>query len=196
MRFDSNNISLFVLTASLQLLQPWEVVTSFSPSHQPMMQSSSMSTPTTMVRGVQRRSSFLHMVNGDDTGDDDETASSNEQAGEESAAMKWAREQKEQLEQDQQQAQQSEETSSSSSSSSPTKTASKPKKRFAVVGGGWGGWGAAKALCESELGTNSDDFDIEVTLLDALPDPTGITPYLSKSGKPGTYFTFASSSKN
>ena len=54
-----------------------------------------------------------------------------------------------------------------------------PKKKIAVVGGGWGGWGAAKALCQSRE-------DIEVTLLDALPDPTGLTPYLSKTGKPGT----------
>lgn len=45
----------------------------------------------------------------------------------------------------------------------------------AVVGGGWGGWGAAKALCEAGC---------RVTLLDALPDPTGATPYLSSSGKP------------
>ena len=50
------------------------------------------------------------------------------------------------------------------------------KKRFAVIGGGWGGGGAAKVLCESA--------DVEVILLDALPDPTGKTPYLSKSGKP------------
>ena len=42
------------------------------------------------------------------------------------------------------------------------------KKKFAIVGGGWGGWGAAKALCQS-------DEDVEVTLLDALPDPTGMT---------------------
>lgn len=33
------------------------------------------------------------------------------------------------------------------------------------------------AICESKE-------DVEVTLLDALPDPTGATPYLSKSGKP------------
>ena len=52
------------------------------------------------------------------------------------------------------------------------------KKKFAVVGGGWGGWGAAKALCEAD--------DVEVILIDALPDPTGKTPYLSKTGKPGT----------
>lgn len=51
------------------------------------------------------------------------------------------------------------------------------KKRYVVVGAGWGGWGAAKALCESGI-------DAEVTLIDALPDPTGATPYLSKSGKP------------
>jgi NADPH-dependent 2,4-dienoyl-CoA reductase/sulfur reductase-like enzyme len=52
------------------------------------------------------------------------------------------------------------------------------KKRFAVVGGGWGGWGAAKALCEAQE-------DVEVTLFDALPDPTGATPFLSKTGKAG-----------
>lgn len=41
------------------------------------------------------------------------------------------------------------------------------RKRFLVIGGGWGGWGAAKALCESGI-------DADVTLLDALPDPTGV----------------------
>lgn len=79
-------------------------------------------------------------------------------------------------------------------------------KKIAIVGGGWGGWGAAKgsssfarkiasehsrrvirspknffcsllAICESKA-------NVEVTLLDALPDPTGATPFLSKSGKP------------
>ena len=69
-----------------------------------------------------------------------------------SAAVDWAKEQKKEL-------------------------STKTKKKFAVVGGGWGGWGAAKALCQSEE-------DIEVTLLDALPDPTGKTPFLSKTGKP------------
>jgi uncharacterized protein with NAD-binding domain and iron-sulfur cluster len=58
------------------------------------------------------------------------------------------------------------------------KSLEKPaRKKFAVVGGGWGGWGAAKALCESGV-------DAEVILLDALPDPTGATPFLSKTGKP------------
>lgn len=47
--------------------------------------------------------------------------------------------------------------------------------RVAVVGGGWGGWGAAKALVEAGC---------EVVLLDALPDPTGATPYLTPTGKP------------
>jgi len=55
----------------------------------------------------------------------------------------------------------------------------KNKKKFVIVGGGWGGWGAAKALCQS---TSSDDM--EVILVDALPDPTGQTPYLSSTGKP------------
>merc|ERR1719453_1860778 len=45
----------------------------------------------------------------------------------------------------------------------------------AVVGAGWGGWGAAKALLANGC---------RVTLLDALPDPTGKTPYLTPTGKP------------
>jgi len=53
-----------------------------------------------------------------------------------------------------------------------------PKRKYVVVGGGWGGWGAAQALCENK------SIDCEVTLLDALPDPTGAMPYLSANGKP------------
>lgn len=51
------------------------------------------------------------------------------------------------------------------------------KNKYVVVGAGWGGWGAAKALCQS-------GSDAEVIILDALPDPTGSTPYLSATGKP------------
>lgn len=60
------------------------------------------------------------------------------------------------------------------------KTQAEPKeepKRIAIIGGGWGGWGAAKAICQAKE-------NVEVILLDALPDPTGATPYLSKTGKP------------
>lgn len=44
-----------------------------------------------------------------------------------------------------------------------------------VVGAGWGGWGAAKALHENGC---------RVTMLDGMPDPTGATPFLTPSGKP------------
>ena len=55
-------------------------------------------------------------------------------------------------------------------------TMAEPKvPHVAVIGAGWGGWGAAKALVENGC---------KVTLLDALPDPTGATPYLTPSGKP------------
>lgn len=49
------------------------------------------------------------------------------------------------------------------------------RPHVAVVGGGWAGWGAAKALAEA---------GVQVTLLDALPDPTGKQPYLTGTGKP------------
>jgi len=52
-----------------------------------------------------------------------------------------------------------------------------PSKKYVIIGGGWGGWGAAKALCEAGL-------PADITLIDALPDPTGATPYLSATGKP------------
>jgi NADPH-dependent 2,4-dienoyl-CoA reductase/sulfur reductase-like enzyme len=48
----------------------------------------------------------------------------------------------------------------------PTTTVLQAKK-YVVIGGGWGGWGAAKALCEND--------DVDVTLIDALPDPTGVS---------------------
>jgi len=49
------------------------------------------------------------------------------------------------------------------------------KPRVVVVGAGWGGWAAAKALCENGC---------DVTLLDGLPDPSGEKPYLTPTGKP------------
>jgi len=54
------------------------------------------------------------------------------------------------------------------------------KPRVAVVGAGWGGFGAAKALCEAGC---------DVTLLDGIPDPTGATPSLTPTGKPFEYGT-------
>ena len=47
--------------------------------------------------------------------------------------------------------------------------------QVAVVGAGWGGWAAAKALCENGC---------DVTLLDTLKDPTGAEPMLTPTGKP------------
>ena len=44
-----------------------------------------------------------------------------------------------------------------------------------VVGAGWAGWGAAKALCEA---------GIRVTLIDGMADPTGSEPITTRSGKP------------
>ena len=49
------------------------------------------------------------------------------------------------------------------------------KPKVAVIGAGWGGWAAAKALCENGC---------DVTLLDTLPDPTGSKPMLTPTGKP------------
>ncbi|GKY93314.1 hypothetical protein MPSEU_000299000 [Mayamaea pseudoterrestris] len=74
----------------------------------------------------------------------------------ESQAMKWSREESSRVE--------------------PANAINK-RKKYVVIGAGWAGWGAAKALCESGI-------DADVTILDALPDPTGKTPYLSKTGKP------------
>ena len=44
-----------------------------------------------------------------------------------------------------------------------------------VIGAGWAGWGATKALCEA---------GVRVTLIDGIADPTGRTPLTTKSGKP------------
>jgi len=52
----------------------------------------------------------------------------------------------------------------------------KKKKKIVVVGAGWAGWGAAKAVAESETAV--------VVLLDGVPDPTGRTGTRATSGKP------------
>ena len=65
-------------------------------------------------------------------------------------------------------------------------------KKYVIIGGGWAGWGAAKALCEGLPYTipPTEPTDIgnyqyaNITLIDALPDPTGATPYISTTGKP------------
>jgi uncharacterized protein with NAD-binding domain and iron-sulfur cluster len=44
-----------------------------------------------------------------------------------------------------------------------------------VVGAGWAGWGAAKALCEA---------GVRVTLIDGMADPSGCEPVSTRSGKP------------
>ena len=95
--------------------------------------------------------------------DDSETTSSG------SAAMDWQTQQKREAEEKTEE--------SSSSEAKEEEEAPQPKKKIAIIGGGWGGWGAAKAICQAKE-------DVEVILLDALPDPTGATPFLSKTGKP------------
>jgi uncharacterized protein with NAD-binding domain and iron-sulfur cluster len=105
---------------------------------------------TTRISSHAHRAVHIDLSMGDAMSDDVDGASFK------SAALDWAEKQKAEL-------------------------VSKPqRKKFVVVGGGWGGWGAAKAICESGI-------DADVTLLDALPDPTGATPYLSKTGKPGMH---------
>ena len=51
----------------------------------------------------------------------------------------------------------------------------KAQSHVVVVGAGWAGWGAAKALCEA---------GVRVTLIDGMPDPTGSEPVPTASGKP------------
>ena len=55
------------------------------------------------------------------------------------------------------------------------KVASADGSHVIVIGAGWAGWGAAKALCES---------GVRVTLVDGMSDPTGRTPMSTASGKP------------
>ncbi|KAJ1472272.1 hypothetical protein T484DRAFT_3444345 [Baffinella frigidus] len=56
-----------------------------------------------------------------------------------------------------------------------TRMQAETKPRVVVIGAGWGGWAAAKALCENGCA---------VTLLDGVPDPSGTRPMLTPTGKP------------
>jgi uncharacterized protein with NAD-binding domain and iron-sulfur cluster len=49
------------------------------------------------------------------------------------------------------------------------------RSHVVVIGAGWAGWGAAKALCQAGS---------RVTLVDGIPDPTDSQPITTKSGKP------------
>ena len=51
----------------------------------------------------------------------------------------------------------------------------KAQSHVVVVGAGWAGWGAAKALAEA---------GVRVTLIDGMADPTGSEPITTASGKP------------
>ncbi|WP_114993162.1 FAD-dependent oxidoreductase [Synechococcus sp. UW179A] len=51
----------------------------------------------------------------------------------------------------------------------------KQQSHVVVVGAGWGGWGAAKALCEA---------GVRVTLIDGMADPSVSEPITTESGKP------------
>ena len=99
-----------------------------------------------------RTPSLLRQTTGNDDEENDkpveEEATTTSKEELQSIAMEWAKNQQ----------------AMSTSASTP----SSQKKKYVIVGGGWGGWGAAKALCQSGL-------DAEVILLDALPDPTGVS---------------------
>ncbi len=56
-----------------------------------------------------------------------------------------------------------------------SKVANADASHVVVIGAGWAGWGAAKALCEA---------GVHVTLIDGMSDPTGRTPMRTASGKP------------
>jgi hypothetical protein len=95
----------------------------------------------------------------------------------ESAALEWASKQARELGSDDDGIAEDAKVNTEGADEAVAEDSVNKKKKYVVVGGGWGGWGAAKALCQSNV-------DAEVILIDALPDPTGKTPYLSKTGKP------------
>lgn len=99
----------------------------------------------------------MPMKEGEEAAKEQELIAKGDDKVEESAALEWARQQVEEY--------------------SKLDIDSSKKKKYVIVGAGWGGWGAAKALCESGV-------DADITIIDALPDPTGNKPYLSETGKP------------
>merc|ERR1712161_42789 len=87
-----------------------------------------------------------------DVGDDADTAAADIVSSKtESAATEW------QLEQNKLQPEKEEEQQVSSNDEQQQEQEKPPSIKIAVVGGGWGGWGAAKAICES-------NENVEVTL--------------------------------
>ena len=56
-----------------------------------------------------------------------------------------------------------------------TGSSGQQQSHVVVVGAGWAGWGAAKALCEA---------GVRVTLIDGMADPSGCEPVTTRSGKP------------
>lgn len=123
--------------------------------------SNAFHVPTSLNTGLSTRIVRVQVAAPSGEGDADQQDATQDKK-EDSEALKWARNQLEELGK--------EEVEISSSISAK-------KKKYVIVGAGWGGWGAAKALCESGI-------DAEITIIDALPDPTGNTPYLSATGKP------------
>ena len=93
-----------------------------------------------------------------ESNEDAELSTQNDDDGEEikSAALEWAKQQN------------LENMKEENIVSEDVKIKKDEKKKYVVIGGGWGGWGAAKTLCQSNC--NAD-----VTLIDALPDPTGVS---------------------
>ena len=57
----------------------------------------------------------------------------------------------------------------------PSKASNADASHVMVIGVGWAGWGAAKALCEA---------GVRATLVDGMSDPTGRTPMRTASGNP------------
>ncbi len=111
------------------------------------------------------RNEPLHLAASNNVGSDDPDGEIK------SAALEWMSEQRRQLAAE-------DETGESIEPLNNEIVVTANKKKIVVVGGGWAGWGSVKTLCQCA------EIDAHVILLDVQPDPTGKTPYLSKSGKP------------